>query len=266
MFDRLKSLMGRKAPATERSYAMPPGVRAYAIGDIHGEVGLLRTLLDRIVDDCERLPQAEIHFIFLGDYVDRGPDSKGVVELLTQYRSLETNFHFLKGNHEDAMLAIIDGNEDDLPGWLRFGGRQTLASYGISERAVAMGGPFLRAEFAEKMPAHHLEFLTGLDIKVELGDYLFVHAGIKPEVALDRQDDRDLMWIRREFLNFVGPHPKMIVHGHTISAEVELQHNRIGVDTGAYATGKLSAVVLEGEQRRILSTTESDRSGLAQLA
>jgi serine/threonine protein phosphatase 1 len=266
MFDRLKSLMGRQQPTTERSYAMPPGVRAYAIGDIHGEAALLRSLLDHIVDDCERLPQAEIHFVFLGDYIDRGPDSKGVIELLTQYRTLDTNFHFLKGNHEDAMLAIIDGNEDDLPGWLRFGGRQTLDSYGISQRAVAMGGPFLRAEFAEKIPSPHLAFLRELKMKVELGDYLFVHAGIRPGVPLDQQDDRDLMWIRREFLGFSGQHPHMVVHGHTISPEVELLPNRIGVDTGAYASGRLSAVVLEGSDIRILSACESNGKRPTRLA
>lgn len=263
MFDRLKSLMGRKQLATERSYAVPPGVRAYAIGDIHGEAGLLRTLLDRIVEDCERLPQADIHFIFLGDYIDRGPDSKGVIELLTQYRNLDTNFHFLKGNHEDAMLSIIDGNEDDLPGWLRFGGRQTLASYGISERAIAMGGPFLRAEFAEKVPPHHLAFLHDLKLSVELGDYLFVHAGIRPGVPIEQQSEHDMMWIRREFLTFAGSHPRMIVHGHTISEQVEMMPNRIGVDTGAYASGVLSAVVLENEGRRILSTAPEARASLA---
>lgn len=266
MFDRLKSIFGRPPVASERDYAMPANVRAYAIGDIHGEAKLLHALLDRIVEDSATLPAAETHLIFLGDYIDRGPDSKGVVELLSRWSRADANCHFLKGNHEDALLEIVAGNEDDLPGWLRFGGRQTLASYDISERAVAMGGPFLRAEFAEKVPAHHLEFLTGLDMKVELGDYLFVHAGIRPDVAIDQQDDRDLMWIRREFLNFAGLHPKMIVHGHTISPEVELQHNRIGVDTGAYASGKLSAVVLEGKERRTLSTTESDRSRPAQLA
>lgn len=265
MFDRLKSMFGRTPVVSERDYAMPANVRAYAIGDIHGEAGLLRDLLDRIVEDCERLPQAEIHLVFLGDYIDRGPDSKGVVELLTQYRSLDTNFHFLKGNHEDAMLAIIDGNEDDLPGWLRFGGRQTLASYGISERAIAMGGPFLRAEFAEKVPPHHLAFLTDLKLSVELGDYLFVHAGIRPGVPIDQQDERDLMWIRREFMTFVGSHPKMIVHGHTISEHVELMPNRIGVDTGAYASGILSAVALEGSGRRVLSVS-SGRNGAQQLA
>lgn len=263
MFERLKSLIGRKQPEPVRSYAVPPCVRAYAIGDIHGEAGLLRTLLDRIVEDCERLPQADIHFIFLGDYIDRGPDSKGVIELLTQYRNLDTNFHFLKGNHEDAMLSIIDGNEDDLPGWLRFGGRQTLASYGISERAIAMGGPFLRAEFAEKVPPHHLAFLRDLELSVELGDYLFVHAGIRPGVPIEQQSEHDMMWIRREFLTFPGSHPRMIVHGHTISEQVEMMPNRIGVDTGAYASGVLSAVVLENEDRRILSTAPEARASLA---
>ena len=259
MFEKLKTLFGRKQPAPERRYTMPPNVRVYAVGDIHGEAGLLRALFDRIVADSAGLPAAETHLVFLGDYIDRGPDSRGVVELLSRWSQAEANCYFLRGNHEDALLDIIAGNEDDLSGWLRFGGRETLASYGISERAVAMGGPFLRAEFAEKVPEHHLAFLTGLELKVELGDYLFVHAGIRPDVALDQQDDRDLMWIRREFLGFTGHHPKMIVHGHTISGEVELHHNRIGVDTGAYASGKLSAVVLEGDDRRILSTTASDR-------
>jgi serine/threonine protein phosphatase 1 len=253
MFDRLKSLFGRTGRVQHRIYSLPADMRVYAIGDIHGEAKLLHALLDRIVADDEALPAAETHLVFLGDYIDRGPESRDVVELLSRWSKAGSRCHFLKGNHEDALLEIIDGNEDDLPGWLRFGGRETLASYGISERAVAMGGPFLRAEFAEKVPTHHLEFLNGLSLKVELGDYLFVHAGIKPEVAIDQQDDRDLMWIRREFLSYTGHHPKMVVHGHTISSDVELQPNRIGVDTGAYASGKLSAVVLEGEQRRILS-------------
>jgi serine/threonine protein phosphatase 1 len=253
MFDRLKSLFGRPGAAQERTYSLPPGVRAYAVGDIHGEAELLRALLDRIVEDGNALPPAQTHLIFLGDYIDRGPDSREVIELLSRWSQADANCHFLKGNHEDALLEIIAGNEDDLPGWLRFGGRETLASYGISERAVAMGGPFLRAEFAEKVPQHHLDFLNGLSLKVELGDYLFVHAGIKPDVAIDQQDDRDLMWIRREFLGYAGYHAKMVVHGHTISSDVEFLPNRIGVDTGAYASGRLSAVMLEGNERRVLS-------------
>lgn len=250
---RLSGFFTNIAAHEDLDFRVPDGLRVYAVGDIHGELALLDELLSRIAEDRTAGPDLDHQIIFLGDYIDRGPDARGVIDRLSALAG-DRCYRFLKGNHEDAFLAILSGQTDDLPGWLRFGGRETLASYGIAERSVAMGGPFLRAQLVERVPPSHLAFLRGLEMSIGIGDYFFVHAGIRPGVDVAKQDEADLMWIRREFLSHEGRHSHMIVHGHTITSAVDIRHNRIGVDTGAYASGVLSAIVLEGSDRRIIDT------------
>lgn len=252
IFKRLFS----RTPAAPTVHAVGQGQRVYAIGDIHGEYAVARRLVSQIeADNAARGPADAVHLVFLGDFIDRGPHSKEVVEWLANEPPAFATCHYLRGNHEDAFLAVIDGDETDLPGWRKFGGRETLASYGIGDKAVAMGGPFFRAELREKVPESHIAFLRGLKDYVQFGTYLFVHAGIRPGVALTAQDPRDFTWIRKEFLESPVDHGFMVVHGHTITPGIDEQTSRIGIDTGAYQPdGKLSAIGVEGEARWFLET------------
>jgi serine/threonine protein phosphatase 1 len=254
MLSMLRNLFVKKPAPQPFAPCLPPGQRCYAVGDIHGELSMALALVEQISEDHKRRGDiAETHLIFLGDFIDRGPQSRETVEWLASYPPTFATSHFLRGNHEDAFLAVLDGDESDLIGWRKFGGRETLASYGIGDKAVAMGGPFFRGELREKVPESHILFLRSLKDYVQLGDYLFVHAGIRPGVALSAQDPRDFTWIRKEFIDSSLDHGLMIVHGHTISAAVDIQPNRIGIDTGAYQPGgKLSAIGLEGEERWFL--------------
>jgi serine/threonine protein phosphatase 1 len=253
MFIRLKSLLGW-GNAQQAAPAIPDGMRLYAIGDIHGQLDLLHDILRRIEEDHRARSDAELHLMFLGDYVDRGPQSAGVIEFLIKAPSLYGSCHFLKGNHEDAMVRVLEGGRDQIENWLRYGGRETLHSYGISDRVIAMGGTFLSAELSDKVPMAHRHFLNSLEPCKQFGDYVFVHAGIRPNVPLARQDPADLMWIRSPFLDFKGDHGVTVVHGHTVTDNVVVTGNRIGIDTGAYRTGRLSAIGIEGTDRWFLQT------------
>lgn len=236
--------------------SVPPGLRIYTVGDVHGRLDLLDRLLDRITADGAEAPHLTKYLIFLGDYVDRGPDSKGVIERLIAGPPPSFGAVHLKGNHEATMVQFFD----DLtigPNWLAFGGTATLESYGVA--LSTSGHPATRIAKAQEglcanLPATHRAFLTHLRSTVSIGDYLFVHAGIRPGVPLDRQREQDMMWIRDEFLESAVEHGKVVVHGHTISPEPEMRANRIGIDTGAFATGRLTCLVLESNQRRFLST------------
>ncbi len=252
MFAKLRQYLGGRRARSGPPH-IPPGQRVYAIGDIHGELALAQRLVALIERDNAARGPAEVHLVFLGDYVDRGAHSAALIDWLIEQPPAFARNHFLRGNHEDAFHAVLEGDESDLAGWRRFGGRETLASYQIGDREVAMGGPFFRAALAEKVPATHRAFLAGLRDYVQIGDYLFVHAGIRPGVAIDAQDPRDLTWIRREFLESERDHGVIVVHGHTISPDVVERPNRIGIDTGAYMHGRLTAVGLEGEERWFLA-------------
>jgi serine/threonine protein phosphatase 1 len=226
----------------------------YAIGDIHGRRDLLEQLLDAIAADRTNWP-GKTQLIFLGDYVDRGSQSREVIDtLLALPRSFTPTF--LRGNHDQCALDFLR-QPSCLREWLDLGGAETLRSYGIrpprqfdSEALVS-----LRNAFAAALPPEHLSFLTGLLPSVILGDYLFVHAGIRPGVSLDRQSPRDMLWIRDEFLRSAADYGKIIVHGHSPHPSPVKRHNRIGIDTGAYLTGKLTALILEGEKHRFLSSS-----------
>ncbi len=237
----------RKAEAA----AVPDGERVYAIGDIHGCADLLGELLAMI--DVDRAGGAG-QLVFLGDYVDRGPDSRGVIDRLIALAARRPDAVFLKGNHEQAMMDFIDrpaANEE----WLHWGGDRTLESYGVSN--VALREPeALAADLANALPPAHRAFLDGLELWRAIGDYVFVHAGFRPGVALEEQRAEDCLWIRGEFHNAQnGDRPdKVVVHGHHPMKKPLDAGWRIDVDTGAVWSDALTAVVLEGTTRRFIST------------
>lgn len=241
------------------------GHRAYAVGDIHGRLDLLDELLGKIDADNSARPAARVTIIFLGDLIDRGPQSAQVVERLRRYRPAFAKPVFLMGNHEEVLLRILAGETAILPDWLRFGGVECARSYGIdpvglqcSSRSAALR--MLR----QAIPRDHVKFLSSFVDTASFGRYLFVHAGIRPGVSLSQQLPQDLRWIRLPFLEDDRDHGRIVVHGHTISEAVEVRNNRIGLDTGAYRTGILSALGVEGDERWILQTqvrAESNEEG-----
>jgi serine/threonine protein phosphatase 1 len=258
MFQRFRL---SRPPVEERTEWLPnagAGNRVYAIGDIHGRLDLFRQLLDMVIDDAEmRGPTENLRVILLGDLVDRGPDSANVVALAMQLCSASEKFCCLMGNHEEIFLSAIAGDR----GALRFfrntgvGGFETLISYGVEEELIlSEDDDALHARILECVPASHLDFLNSLPHSIVMGDYAFVHAGIRPGIAIDEQDPTDLHWIRQEFLKSEERHSHMVIHGHSITEYVDQQPNRIGIDTGAYASNRLSAVGLEGTDRWFLST------------
>lgn len=235
--------------------AAPPGTRVYAIGDIHGQLERLRALRVRIVEDAEGAPEERRVVVHVGDYVDRGPDSRGVLDLLIDEPLAGFDCFFLKGNHEDFMLRFLEGEIEAGAGWFANGGDATLASYGIEgadrwpdfTQLLA-----LQKAFAQAMPARHRRFLEALNLFHVEGDYAFVHAGVRPGIALESQDPEDLMWIRETFHASSADHGHVIVHGHSVSPRPESKANRIGIDTGAGYGQSLTAVVLVGRDRRFL--------------
>lgn len=236
--------------------AVPDGMRVYAIGDIHGRRDLLDALLDTIAaDDRNRGGSVETRYIFLGDLIDRGPDSRGVVERLLAFSTSGANVRFLMGNHEQVFLRALEGDRRALRFLARIGGRETLQSYGIAEEDYkALDFDELAEHAAEKVPPEHLAFLASFESMIRLGDYLFVHAGVRPGVAFEAQEQSDLFWIRDEFLSHRDSFGATVVHGHSITEEIDVRHNRIGIDTGAFASGRLTAIGLEGAERWFMST------------
>lgn len=243
------------APAHRLQPALPPGIAVYAIGDVHGELGALRNLIAMIVADARRYPDGTGKLLIcLGDYVDRGPDSRGVIELLAAGPPAGFELRCLRGNHDQAMLDFLATPEKGTD-WFQFGASATLDSYGVAG-AAGLPGPeqlaALRDNLAERLPDAHRAFLENLEPFIVAGDYAFVHAGIRPDRSIAAQDLQDLLWIREPFLGWSGRHEKVIVHGHTIVAAPQVLPNRIALDTGAYATGMLTAAALDGTRLRIL--------------
>lgn len=236
----------------------PEDCRVYAVGDIHGRVDLLERMHELIETDVADKPAQRTVVVYLGDYVDRGPDSYAVVDLLikeplrARLANLQT-VHLL-GNHEAFLLRFLE--DPDITGvWFMNGGDVTLRSYGVDPWQSANSHNFaqgLRKAFLTRLPPSHLSFLRSLRLSHEEGDYLFVHAGVRPGVALDAQKAEDLIWIREEFLNSKQDFGRVIVHGHTPLRSPQSRANRIGIDTGAVFGGKLTTVVLEGTERRFI--------------
>jgi len=235
---------------------VPDGHRLYAIGDIHGRVDLLDALHAMIVADATAGAARRGTIVYLGDYIDRGDHSRAVIERLLGPAPGGLSRVFLKGNHEEMMLRFFDDISVGTA-WLEYGGAATLLSYGGRlEGSIALESTLIavQADLARLVPAAHRRFLEGLAIFHRAGDYLFVHAGIRPGVPLDEQSPDDLLWIRGVFLKSRADHGVVVVHGHSIDPEIEMRPNRIGIDTGAYATGVLSCLVLDGAERRLLQT------------
>jgi serine/threonine protein phosphatase 1 len=231
------------------------GARAYAVGDIHGRLDLLDILLARIEADRATRPAKRTYLVFLGDFIDRGPASAGVIERLRTYRPHRTRLVFLAGNHEEVLLRVLAGDAAILADWLKFGGAECVQSYGIDPDALRrMEDEAAVAAVRAAVPRAHVEFLESFADTFRFGDYLFVHAGVRPGVAVEEQDRKDLRWIREPFLSDAKEHGFVVVHGHTIVPRVDERPNRIAIDTGAYHSGILTAVGIEDEERWFLST------------
>ncbi len=235
--------------------AVPDGTCVYAVGDIHGRKDLLDELHQKIAEDARGRDADRRVVVYLGDYVDRGPDSKAVVESLIRSPLGGFESYYLKGNHEDFLLRFLEAPDADAS-WFGNGGEETLESYGVAppETLSTEELSSVRDTFAAALPDDHKRFLDSLILYHVEGDYAFVHAGIRPGVPLDKQKPEDLMWIRDDFLYSEDRHSHMIVHGHTISADPEIRASRIGIDTGAFASGILTALSLCGERRDFLHT------------
>jgi serine/threonine protein phosphatase 1 len=231
------------------------GHRAYAVGDIHGRLDLLDHLLARIEADIARRAPSRNHVVFLGDLIDRGPQSREVVERLLGWAPDRIEPVFLCGNHEEVLLRILAGEPAVLADWLRFGGAECLRSYGLPPaRLRGLNEADAIAAVRDAIPDAHRDFLASFADTFRFGDYLFVHAGIRPGLGLAAQEQKDLRWIRQPFLEDASDHGFVVVHGHTISEGVDERANRIGIDTGAYHSGVLTAVAVEGAKRWFLDT------------
>jgi serine/threonine protein phosphatase 1 len=254
---RIQSLF---QPGPQEAVSAPDATRIYAIGDIHGRADLLDQLHEMILADAASLPDGVRKvIIYLGDYVDRGMDSKGVIDRLVAEPVPGFERVLIKGNHEDAFLKFMVEPEFGRD-WKYYGGLETLMSYGVKGLPLKdEPDAFVAArdELRGLMPEAHLRFLNSLQLSHDEGDYFFAHAGVRPGCPLEDQSGDDLMWIREEFLQSDAPFGKLVVHGHTPEEQPVVKRNRIGIDTGAYITGTLTALVLEGGSRRFLQTSKA---------
>jgi serine/threonine protein phosphatase 1 len=249
--DRTRSTMrARSAIQSQPKATLPADTRVYCVGDIHGRADLLMETLGRIDDDQRRRPIRYAIEVYLGDYVDRGPDSRDVIDLLA-VRLVRNRAVCLRGNHEALLEAFLAGSAE-LEAWLPLGALPTLASYGASPRSRTGSAAELRRSLADAFPRTHRLFLQCLRNSFCCGDFMFVHAGVRPDVPIDAQDPRDLLWIRDEFLGSTRHHGKFIVHGHTPVPHPDFHDNRINIDTGAWRTGTLTCIAIEGTQILVL--------------
>ena len=255
MIRRLQSLWKGSRPET----APEPGAGAgavYAIGDIHGRADLLEPLLAEILRESTGRPAT---VVALGDYVDRGPDSRAVVDLLLDLSAdPHVGTRFLRGNHDQVLLDFL-GDHGLGPYWRQVGGGETLFSYGVEPPATRKHMErWLEAQvrFADALPRQHLDFFRALEPSFTWGDYFFTHAGARPGAPLGEQTEKDLMWIRQPFLEDEERFEKIVVHGHTPSGSPYADHRRIGLDTGAYTTGILTACRFDGSGRLLMQAVE----------
>lgn len=257
-FTRAKPSMLRMDRHGYRHWAhTPAGTRIYAIGDVHGRLDLLDEMHELIRNDAESAaPGTRLMVVYLGDYIDRGPRSREVIDRLLD-NPLPPDFEivYIRGNHEDIMLGFLDAGTR-AASWFRHGGHETLQSYGLEAPLPITEDEFpaARQALGERLPAAHRAFLDATKVMHREGDYLFVHAGIRPGVKLEKQDSTDLMWIRHEFMDSEAHFGVCVVHGHTIEARPAITDQRIGLDTGAYYTGVLSCAAIEGNAVRFLQT------------
>ena len=231
---------------------LPEGTRIYAFGDIHGRLDLLDEVIARIDADMAKHPASNAISVFLGDYIDRGPDSKRVLERLISYCVAQPTV-CLMGNHE-AYLREFLNNPDILSVWRRYGGLNTLLSYGLTptRKTEAQEHRKLASDLNSLLPSSHRGFLSSLKEYFICGDFFFVHAGVRPGISFAEQSEDDLLWIREDFLLCEDDFGKVVVHGHTPVLEPDVRPNRINIDTGAYATGRLTCLVLESDEVRFI--------------
>jgi serine/threonine protein phosphatase 1 len=254
-FPTLGKLFDRVGP---HKAAIPAGRRLYVVGDIHGRADLLNRMFDLIYQDMRAKSPERVIEIFIGDYVDRGRESKAVLDLLSSPPLGEERI-CLKGNHEQMLFDFL---ADSTTGsfWTEFGGGDTLLSYGVRPKLnmAPAEAEKARLELREVLPLGHYRFLSGLPISFRCGGYFFAHAGVRPGVDLDQQTPEDLLWIRDPFLTSTRSFGAVVVHGHTPALEPVILPNRVCIDTGAFATGRLTCIVLEGTQRRFLQVRPGD--------
>jgi serine/threonine protein phosphatase 1 len=250
----------RNAPPVPIERRIPDGTRVYCVGDIHGRDDLLGELAGRVAADIGGQSFERYLTVFLGDYVDRGLGSMRVVQQLA-HGEWPTPILALAGNHEDLLFAFLE-DPAVLEAWRSLGGLETLHSYGVNVGSAMAGRDFgaVQQAFATRFPQSHRHFLESLKVSTTIGDYFFCHAGVRPGVPLDRQDREDLLTIRAPFLSSEAEHGKVVVHGHTPSMAPEVRPNRIGIDTAAYATNRLTCLVLEQDQRRFLQAGQEQGS------
>ncbi len=249
----LKKLFSRGSANQASDYTAPDNSVIYAIGDIHGRLDLLEELERRIVRDAETRGSDRRVIVYLGDYVDRGYESRGVIDHLMGAGPAGFERVFLKGNHEEFLLRFLEDSSVARV-WFSNGGVETLMSYGVEVSMSPADAPRVQADFKSAMPESHRDFMAALPTTHREGGYTFVHAGVRPGVPLDDQNPEDLLWIRQEFLEDSRDHGAVIVHGHTVEDNPVDRANRIGVDTGAYATSRLTCAVLSGRAREFIST------------
>lgn len=235
----------------------PEDTAVYAIGDVHGRLDLLARMHEAIAADRAKRAARDWLIVHLGDHVDRGPDSKGVIDFILRAAGSDGRILTVAGNHDLAMLDFLkEGTRDGL--FVEYGGRETARSYGVElDFLSASGFAASHARLVAAVPQSHRDFLQNLPYSHVAGDFFFCHAGIRPGVPLDAQLPTDLIWIRREFHRHVGLYEKVVVHGHTPVAEPEVMPNRVNIDTGAYASGVLTALVIEGSDKQILSVRDA---------
>jgi serine/threonine protein phosphatase 1 len=252
----LQRLFGSRR--SNRPGRVPAGEVVYAVGDVHGRLDLMQELLGLIAEDAARHPaDTKRSLVFLGDYIDRGSESRGVVDALMRDPLPGFATVRLMGNHEQAFLAFLDGHSDGSD-WLTFGGLETLLSYGVPLRSMPRTEDAvseLRLSVSSAVPKSHVDFMRRCILHCTIGDYLFVHAGVRPGVPLEKQSSMDLMWIRDDFLRSRSPMPqRVVVHGHTICDLPEDRGHRVNIDTGAFASGHLTCLALRERDRTFIST------------
>ena len=235
---------------------LPKSERVYAVGDIHGCLSELCQILDHIKFDLKKNPVERHHLVFVGDYVDRGPDSKGVIDrLIRLQKSKPSRTHFIMGNHEQKLLQFLASPKSSFQGFFMIGGIETARSYGVKRLHLETASATkIRNKLMKKMPSEHMDFLRRLVPSYQRGDYFFCHAGIRPGISLREQSAHDLTWIRHEFLVSKKLHEKIIVHGHTPQPKPEVRENRINLDTKCYGSGVLTCLVLQGDAMRFIQT------------
>ncbi|MEP2550027.1 MAG: metallophosphoesterase, partial [Marinomonas sp.] len=253
-----KNLLGAKSQKADLP-SVPAGERYYVVGDIHGRCDLFEALADAVDADDRASGPANTTIVLLGDLVDRGADSAGVIRRAREWQRAR-KVRILAGNHEEMFLESFD-DEEVLRHFLKHGGRETVLSYGIPLADYnRLSVSELLTQLPSIIPQEDRDFLDGFEEKIIAGDYLFVHAGINPKRPIEEQTRKDMLWIRDRFLSYEGPLPKVVVHGHTIFDDVEDRGIRIGIDTGAFRSGVLTALVLEDDTRRTIKAVDKDTS------